>query len=143
MALSMSQSLGGKLNSAEPENLLLRAVLNRKGYDRVEKAINPPAFMRRPPNPKTGDPRDLDGLSVSLASGGETVDKLVKRWTCYAVCSLFQSGVESIDVEPRLGVVPDSDVHANITGLPASGENDRYAEYLANELIRISKLEWP
>lgn len=89
-------------------------------------AFTPLAFMRRAPNRETGQKRDAQGFSVTLANGRSRSDvvETEKAYKPKAICSLLVADVEAasgtiVRGEPvSLQVVQDRPDHANIVGLP-------------------------
>ncbi len=118
--------------------LVYRAVLKRRHIDKNSNQILSGAFLRRPPG-EDGTPKDVNGLSVMLAEQWP-VSKICSRFNLHAVCSLSVAQIRTVpDVDPRLDVVQQTlhdyeTGHANITGLPAYGEDAIKADNLAVEL---------
>ena len=90
--------------------------------------------MRRGPK-EDGTPRDTKGLAVMLEEHC-TLEQILARFDVNGVGQLTVENVRAAapDDEPALDVVRDKVDHANITGLPAYGEDVFRAENLASEL---------
>lgn len=136
-----------------PECELYRALLKPSMVSGTH--VLPPAFMRRPPHPVTGEERDADGLSVSLAAGRDeptTIRAEVERFSrCVAVCRIPVREVRDVETTPRLDAIQDAEDHANITGLPkmpadVTTEEGKSAvaraEFLGGELARRATVVW-
>jgi hypothetical protein len=115
-------------------------VLGRKQYDKVTGKVLSLAFLRRPPKPD-GTPNDQKGLSVNLNC--ETADILRKFDVVHAIGKLIVEEIRAIPTTPNLDVIQNSPTHANITGLPAHGENETEAEHLARQLAKICTVVYP
>lgn len=117
------------------ESELYRAVIKPNHFENGQ--ITHKAFLRRSPHPETGEIRDAEGLSVYLKDK-ISVDMIILRWKkCVAVGYLTVGNVRNLEADPPLDVIQNKENHANITGLPAYGENDFMAENFASELAKI------
>lgn len=117
--------------------------------------VLPPAFMRRQPHPETGQPRDVDGLSVSLRNGRseqDTAEAAAAEFErCRAVCKISARSIRAA-APGVLDAVQDAPEHANIVGLPErpadlttpTGQKIQAdAEFLGGELAKRSLIVWP
>jgi hypothetical protein len=129
-------------NDLPGDCVIYRSVLNKPGRDKVTGKILRQAFLRRKPK-EDGTPRDVDGLSVALfleddITQEQIIDRVRNDFCCYAIAKLHVQPVRDIETEPSLDVVRDGKNHANITGLPAYGENVVKAEWLAGLLADLA-----
>lgn len=92
------------------------------------------AFIRRPK-------KDVDGLSVNLASACTIDDVCGNLDPCHGVISLHTGRIRDIG----LNVEQDTPRHANITGVPyqeGAEANIAAAERLALLLAEQSRIQW-
>ena len=92
------------------------------------------AFLRRGPHPETGDLRDQLGISVNLNCDLQTIRN--QFLVIHAIGETRVGRIRQISTS-ELDVIQDGPTHANITGLPASGEDTERAERLASQLAGI------
>lgn len=113
---------------------LYRAVLSPSHLNRQIGRFKKQAFMRRGPN-NEGIPRDIKGLSVKLAEHCTTED-IRGCLDVTGIGKLHVKHARNIETDdgPSLDVVRDKIDHANITGLPAYGEDVFKAENYASQL---------
>ena len=109
------------------------------------------AFMRRGPNPNTQQPRDVAGLSVTLAgrrTEPQVLAEEIAKWNPRGICKILIADVYA--TSETLDVVPDKPTHANITGLPEVPEDPptteagkigyRNAEFWGGELAMRAQM---
>ena len=90
------------------------------------------AFLRRP------KPKDPDGLSVAIAARRSPSQASRVLTNCGGVVSVHVGRVRNLGLD----VVPDSEDHANITGLPYPEDDRDTAEWLAGKLAKQARLQW-
>jgi hypothetical protein len=100
--------------------------MRRSSINKLTGEIDPVEFLRRPP------PQDEMGLSVDTVS--------------IESCALSRDNVRVGELQVGqirllgLDVVPDTVTHANITGCPRKEEDLTRAMFLANELVKKTRL---
>lgn len=111
---------------------IVRRLAARKGFLSADNHFLPEAFIRRP--------TDHEGLSVFIAATCSLDRARSHLKTCYGVATLHVGRIR--DADPALDVVRDSEIHADIVGMPLPTEDEARAYYLASVLAEQARTEW-
>jgi len=108
-------------------DIVLRALIRARHFDRVNRRILAAAFMLR---------ENEEGLSVSYDSTPQQCAAGFNK--CHGVASLHVGRIRDLGLD----VIPDEPRHANIVGLPHREHDPAEAERFARQLQKQARLVW-
>lgn len=96
-------------------------------------AVTPEAFYRREP------PRDEDGMSVATIAPLDAVKPDgINEMDWFGIATLHVGTVR--DIGEGIDIIPDSEKHANITGVPRRSEDEGKAQFFADQLSASARI---
>jgi len=110
-----------------PDSDVFRACTNKNFLNNLKTEIRDRAYYRKP--------KDTDGLSLGL-----TVDDAVHDLENFGVIGAGVAQIQNLPRGLEVRTDPELPGHALLHGLPYKHENEKLAEDIAWELVKISRI---